>query len=185
MTQPARQWETKDSGLSRVGCLGFLFLPTLTIAPKRETRSPSRTFVCLISYEETYPSSSMRVLISTSRAHCFSVGSFRGIVVATVTIESSLGLRSCRCRAHAWSARQYAGPSSTTRVWICMPVMTLCCTCASFFVICSSSRPVSSLPSSCRRVILVSRARCQQSSFLRLVWEICGWIQAPVRDLLR
>ena len=60
-------------------------------------------------------------------AHCFSVGSFRGIPAATVTNESSVGLRSCRSRAQLWSARQYAGPSSTTRVCICMPVMTLCC----------------------------------------------------------
>ena len=78
-------------------------------------------------YFATNPSSSILVLISASLAHCFSVGSFRGIDVATVTIESSVGLRSCFCRAQLWSSRQYAGPSSTTSVCICMPVMTLCC----------------------------------------------------------
>jgi hypothetical protein len=87
-------------------------------------------------------------LISTSRAHCFSVGSFRGIPAATVMNESSVGVRSCRSRTHAWSARQDAGPSSTTDVCICMPVMKLCCAWASFFALVSSSRALSSLPSS-------------------------------------
>ena len=36
--------------------------------------------------------------------HCFSLGIFRGMPIATWRNDSSVGLRSCFCRAHVWSA---------------------------------------------------------------------------------